>query len=92
MCDCIVNASAPVVPDLGIFGSSDPLAIDKACIDMETNAPGLPFLDMKGQWTEPIKSGMEKFTALNPMADVSWQINAAIKNKLGSIDYELVKI
>jgi uncharacterized Fe-S center protein len=91
-CDCVVNASAPVVPDLGIFGSSDPLAIDKACIDMETQAPGLPFLNMKGEWTQPIESGIEKFSALNSMSDPKWQINAALRNNLGSIDYELIKI
>ncbi len=92
MCDCVVNASSPVVPDLGIFGSSDPIAIDKACIDAETNAPSLPFLDMKGQWTQPIKPGIEKFKALNSMVDTAWQIDTAVKHKLGSIEYELVKI
>ncbi|MCK4779693.1 MAG: hypothetical protein KAT57_05880, partial [Candidatus Lokiarchaeota archaeon] len=79
-------------PDLGIFGSSDPIAIDKACIDAETNAPSLPFLDMKGQWTQPIKPGIEKFKALNSMVDTAWQIDTAVKHKLGSIEYELVKI
>ena len=92
MCDCQVTVGMPVIPDLGIFGSSDPLAIDKACVDAETNAPGLPFLDMNGEWTQPLEPGIEKFKALNQMVDTTWQINAAVKNKLGSIDYELVKI
>ncbi len=48
MCDCIENAGMPIIPDLGIFESSDPLAIDKACIEAEINAPGLPFLDPEG--------------------------------------------
>ena len=30
ICDCTPNPGMPVVPDLGIFGSSDPVAIDKA--------------------------------------------------------------
>jgi uncharacterized Fe-S center protein len=92
MCDCVVNASVPVVPDLGIFGSSDPLAIDKACLDAEINAPGLPFLDMKGEWNQPLAPGIEKFKSLNSMVDTTWQINAALRNKIGSIDYDLVKI
>lgn len=92
LCDCVSNASVPVVPDLGIFGSSDPVAIDKACVDAETNAPSIPFLDKDGQWTQPLEPGIEKFKALNQMVDTTWQINAAVKNKLGSIDYELVKI
>ena len=92
MCDCVVNANMPVVPDLGIFSSSDPLAIDKACVDMETNAPGLPVLNAKGEWTEIIAPGIEKFKAMNPMVDTTWQINAAFKNGVGNLDYELIKI
>jgi uncharacterized Fe-S center protein len=91
-CDCVVNASAPVIPDLGIFGSSDPLSIDKACIDAETNAPSLPFLDVKGNWTQSLKPGIEKFKAINSMVDTRWQIDAAVKHNLGSIDYELISI
>jgi len=91
-CDCQVTVGMPVIPDLGIFGSSDPLAIDKACVDAETNAPGLPFLDFQGNWSQPLGQGIEKFKALNPSVDTTWLINAAVKNKLGSIDYELVKI
>ncbi|MFX1241205.1 MAG: DUF362 domain-containing protein [Promethearchaeota archaeon] len=92
MCDCVPNASVPVVPDLGIFGSSDPVAIDKACIDAETNAPGLPFLNKEGEWTTPLEKGIEKFNALMPMVNPSNVFKAAVKNKLGSIEYELIKI
>jgi len=92
MCDCISNASVPIIPDLGIYGSSDPVAIDKACIDAESNAPGLPFLNKNGEWTKSIERGVEKFKALNPIVDTAWQIEAAIKNKLGSKEYELIKI
>jgi uncharacterized Fe-S center protein len=92
MCDCVPNASVPVVPDLGIFGSSDPVAIDKACVDGETNAPGLPFLNKEGEWTQPLEKGIEKFKALMPMVDPFKAFEAAVKNKLGFLDYELVKI
>ncbi|MHA1986224.1 MAG: DUF362 domain-containing protein [Promethearchaeota archaeon] len=92
MCDCVSNPSMPVVPDLGIFGSSDPLAVDKACIDAETNAPGLPVLKPDGTWSTPISSGIEKFKAMNPMVDTTLQLNAAVRNKLGSLEYELIKI
>jgi uncharacterized Fe-S center protein len=92
MCDCVPNASVPVVPDLGIFGSSDPVAIDKACIDAETNAPGLPFLNKESEWTTPLEKGIEKFNALMPMVNPSNVFEAAVKNKLGSIEYELIQI
>ncbi|MFX0188339.1 MAG: DUF362 domain-containing protein [Candidatus Hodarchaeota archaeon] len=92
MCDCVVNANMPIIPDLGIFGSSDPLAVDKACVDAETNAPGLPTLDKNGQWKEPVPIGVEKFKAMNVSLDPSWQLDAAVKNKVGNISYELVSI
>ncbi|TXT63633.1 MAG: 4Fe-4S ferredoxin [Promethearchaeota archaeon] len=92
MCDCVVNANMPVIPDLGIFGSKDPVAIDKACVDMETAAPGLPILDANDRWADPIPEGVEKFKALNKNLNPMWQLEAAIKNKLGNEDYELIKI
>lgn len=92
VCDCIVNASMPIIPDLGIFASNDPLAIDKACFDAEINAPGLPILDEKGKWSDPLPPGVEKFKTINHRVDPTWQLDAAVKNGIGSIDYELVKI
>ncbi|MHA2008812.1 MAG: DUF362 domain-containing protein [Promethearchaeota archaeon] len=92
MCDCVSNSSVPIVPDLGIFGSTDPVAIDKACFDKEIDAPGLPFLNKNGEWTEPLKRGVEKFKALMPIVNPAFQFEAAIKNKIGSIEYNLIKI
>ncbi|MFW9899606.1 MAG: DUF362 domain-containing protein [Candidatus Thorarchaeota archaeon] len=92
MCDCVVNANMPIIPDLGIFGSSDPLSVDKACVDAEINAPGLPTLDKNGQWKEPVPIGVEKFKSMNVSLDPSWQLDAAVKNKVGNINYELVSI
>jgi uncharacterized Fe-S center protein len=92
VCDCIVNASVPIVPDLGIFASNDPVAIDKACVDAATVAPGVPFLDENGEWSEPLHPGVEKFSTMNSKVDPSWQLDAAHRNNLGSLDYELVKI
>ena len=91
-CDCVSNASMPVVPDLGFDGSSDPVAIDKACIDAEIAAPGLPFLNKAGEWTKPVETGIEKFQALSPILDTALVFESAVKNALGNTDYELVKI
>jgi len=92
MCDCVVNVGMPIIPDLGIFGSSDPVAIDKACINAETNAPGLPILKPDGQWTSPLPIGVEKIHAMSDYLDTSWQFDAALKHKIGNTDFELVKI
>ncbi|KKK40204.1 MAG: hypothetical protein Lokiarch_53320, partial [Candidatus Lokiarchaeum sp. GC14_75] len=86
------NPSMPVIPDLGIYGSSDPVAIDRACIDAETNAPGLPILNKDGEWTTPLEPGVEKFKAMIPYLDPLWVFEAAVRNNLGNISYKLIKI
>jgi uncharacterized Fe-S center protein len=40
-CDCYGFSDTPIVNNLGILGSYDPVAVDKACIDMMNAAPGL---------------------------------------------------
>ncbi len=93
-CDCVSNANMPIVPDLGVFGSSDPVAVDRACIDAEINAPGLPIFK-NGGWTTPLPSGVEKFKAMSALGgilDSKFQFEAAIRNKIGNTNYELIKI
>ena len=91
-CDCVPNPGPPVIPDLGIFGSKDPVAIDKVCVDLARDAPGLPRINQKGIWSEPIPAGVEKFHALLPLCETSWQFDASVKNKIGSVDYVLEKL
>ncbi|MFX1383711.1 MAG: DUF362 domain-containing protein [Promethearchaeota archaeon] len=95
MCDCVANPGTAVVPDLGILGSKDPVALDKACIDLEIKAPGLPIMSPNGRWKDPLPSGVEKFSKLNPLfkdASADYQFDAAVKNNIGSIEYKLKKI
>ncbi|MHA2278230.1 MAG: hypothetical protein ACXAC2_20815, partial [Candidatus Kariarchaeaceae archaeon] len=60
--------------------------------DKETEAPGLPFLNKDGEWTEPLQKGVEKFQALMPIVNPAYQFEAALKNKIGSTEYDLIKI
>ena len=41
-CDCHGENDAAIIPDLGIFASFDPVALDKACIDAVNAAPVIP--------------------------------------------------
>ena len=38
-CDCWGTNDAPLVSDIGIFASSDPVALDQACADAVTRPP-----------------------------------------------------
>ena len=59
---------------------------------METEAPGLPVLNKEEEWSQPIASGIEKFKAMMSIVDPPLQFEASLKNKIGSIDYELIKL
>ena len=38
-CDCDANPAAPTMANIGILASLDPVALDKACLDLVENAP-----------------------------------------------------
>ena len=40
-CDCYGHSDAPIVPDIGILASTDPVALDQACADLVNQAHGL---------------------------------------------------
>ena len=37
-CDCDGHASAPCMNDIGVLASTDPIAIDQACLDLVYNS------------------------------------------------------
>ena len=41
-CDCHSENDAPILPNIGMFASFDPLALDQACVDACLAATPLP--------------------------------------------------
>ena len=76
-CDCDSHPAEPKMGDLGIFASTDPVAIDQACYDAVVNAddPG------KADLIERMNSRHGIHT-----------VEAAAQHGLGSREYELVEI
>lgn len=76
-CDCCYIAEDPCMGDIGILASTDPLALDQACIDLVYNStdPG------KDHLIERIES--RKGTLI---------LDAAEKIGIGSREYEIVNI
>ena len=64
-CDCNPFSDLPIVPDIGILASKDPVAIDKASADLVNASPGIPgsAIDEVGA----MSPGLDKFTPLNKM-------------------------
>ncbi|MGA2677810.1 MAG: DUF362 domain-containing protein [Sedimentisphaerales bacterium] len=75
-CDCMGNPDHNIVKDIGILGSTDPVAVDAAAIDLMEKSAGKP-LDK-----------ISKYPNLNG----KWQIEHAEKIGLGSRKYTLVEI
>jgi len=46
-CDCIGEVMKPIHSNLGVFASTDPVAIDAACLDMLKKVDGKTFSDKK---------------------------------------------
>jgi uncharacterized protein len=91
-CDCWGFNDYPLVPDIGIAASFDPVALDKACADMVAAAPALPGSKICNDHSHGDLKGSDKFKLAHP--DTSWQagIEHAVNIGLGNADYELITV
>lgn len=86
-CDCYGHCDAPIVNDIGICASTDPVAIDQACADLVNSARGNEGSALK-TGHEP---GGDKFRGVWPEIPWEVQLEHAEMVGLGSRKYELVK-
>jgi uncharacterized Fe-S center protein len=81
-CDCAAPAGKAVVPDIGILASLDPVAIDKASLDLIDKAPVIDSLDSSGS--------SDKMGRLHNV-DSLVQLRVAEELGLGNMGYHLVE-
>ncbi len=87
-CDCLSYNDRPIVRDIGILASTDPVAIDQAAVDLINAEPALPGTCLEKN-TLP---GEDKFRGLYPEVDWPLQFEYAEEIGLGSRKYDLEKI
>ncbi len=87
-CDCYGHADAPIVQDIGILASSDPVAIDQAGVDLVNEMPGNDRSCLKGA----MAPGEDKFRAIYPKIDWTIQLDYAEQLGLGTRAYQLISI
>lgn len=87
-CDCWNFSDAPIVGDIGILGSEDPVAIDQASVDLVNQQEGNRSSKLPKHWNP----GEDKFRALYPEADWSIQLAYGEEIGLGTREYELIKV
>ena len=79
-CDCSAHPADPVLKDMGILASTDPVALDQACLDLVFG-----HTSSEGDDSEPLKQRIKERHATH-IVDYAEQIG------LGSKTYELVNI
>lgn len=67
LCDCDPYQGVPIVPDIGVLASADPIALDRACIDLVNASPGNA--GSMAEDADVLDRGVEKF---NPIAKMRW--------------------
>ena len=87
-CDCLPYNDYPIVKDIGIIASTDPVAIDQASADLVSSEEALPGSVLKRN----MKRGEDKIKGLYPDVEWKYQLEYAEKLGLGTCDYELEKI
>jgi len=87
-CDCFPFSDAPIVPDIGILASTDPVAIDAASFDLVNQQTGFS----RSLLTAHHESGGDKFTGVHASTDGYRQIRYAEELGMGTRNYELIPL
>ena len=87
-CDCPPFNDAPIVRDVGVVASTDPVAIDQASVDLVNQERVLPGSCLKKNRLP----GKDKFKGLYPEVDWPIQLEYGERLGLGSRDYVLERI
>ena len=92
-CDCHGENDAPIVPDIGMFASFDPVALDRACADAVQAAEPLPdSLLGEHRADKNFSCCGDNFIDVTPAATWKECLDHAEKIGLGTQDYVLKKV
>lgn len=92
-CDCHAENDAPILPNLGMFASFDPLALDQACVDACLKQEPLPNSQLSDNMAK--KDFCDKhdhFENTTHNAEYKSCLEHAEKIGIGSREYELITI
>lgn len=90
-CDCHGENDVPILPNIGMFASFDPLALDQACVDACLKAEPMPNSQLSDNMSRPdFVDHHDHFTNSTPESEWQSCLEHADKIGLGSRDYELI--
>ena len=92
-CDCHGENDAPILPDVGIFASFDPVALDQACVDACLHATPMPNSQLSDNLADPHwHHHHDNFLDSNPNFRWKETLEHAEKIGLGTREYELIQM
>lgn len=91
-CDCWGHNDVPLVGNIGIAASSDPVAIDKACADLVLEAPVLAGSRIYEKDPGNNLKGADKFKISHPATDWNTALKHGEKINAGTMSYKLIKL
>lgn len=92
-CDCHAENDVPILPNIGMFASFDPLALDQACVDACLKATPLPNSQLaEAMEKEDFCDHHDHFENTTPNSEYKTCLAHAEKIGLGTRDYEIVVV
>ncbi len=92
-CDCHCENDAPILPDVGMFASFDPVALDQACADACMRMPPMPNSRLGDTMAEKgFEDHHDHFINVHPETDWRSCLEQAEKVGIGTREYEIVNI
>lgn len=87
-CDCHGENDLPIVGDIGMLASFDPVALDQACADLVNQATPLD----NSRLAMATNKHSDHFSKIHPTTDWHQQVEHGQAIGLGTIEYQLIKI
>ena len=93
-CDCHAENDAPIVPNIGLAASFDPVALDRACADLVNAAPVLANSILADNLAKDPEACKDHDHFHNTTPVTNWQgcLDHAEKIGLGTQEYELIEL
>ena len=92
-CDCHCENDVPILPNIGMFASFDPLALDQACVDACMAATPLPGSQLaKNMEKSDFVDHHDHFTNSTPESEWRTCLEHAEKIGLGTREYDLITV
>ena len=92
-CDCHGENDVPILPDIGMFASYDPVALDQACADALLECEPLPNTQLTEYMAAPnFSDKKDHFRNCEPDTDWRYCLEHAEKIGMGTREYEIIEV